>query len=80
MANVTDADLVALGTQIKSYQDSGRTVWLRYAPEMYVFQTTLVLFWSLTIFLADQARNLVRLRPCSDRVCERMEEDVSSDS
>ena len=50
MANVTDADLVALGTQIKSYQDAGRTVWLRYAPEMFVYKLLIVLSGLLTIF------------------------------
>lgn len=34
LAAVTDADLVALGTQIAGYEAAGRTVWLRWAPEM----------------------------------------------
>ena len=31
LANVTDGDLVALGTQLAGYEAAGRTVWLRWA-------------------------------------------------
>ena len=34
LINVQDSDLVSLGYQIKNYEDAGRTVYLRFAPEM----------------------------------------------
>ena len=34
LAAVTDGDLVALGQQFAGYEAAGRTVYLRWAPEM----------------------------------------------
>ncbi|KAL7005345.1 hypothetical protein EMMF5_005042 [Cystobasidiomycetes sp. EMM_F5] len=34
LSNVTDSDILSLGLQIRTYQGSGRTVFLRWGPEM----------------------------------------------
>lgn len=77
LGNVTDADLVSLGVQLAGYEAAGRSIVLRWAPEMqgvwntvgsWNHQSAIITWISATVWHAtDCVHSVVEANVCRDK-------------